>query len=109
MRGLAFVVLLTALLSALLVSCVPTALPVADGPPGPCAPGSYDVRSAIRCERDADCLLCGRPTGCGELTSRSALATTNQACPRPDADACQGRVAACCGGRCVLSLGPPPL
>lgn len=73
-----------------------------------CEPGAYGVRSELTCRSSDDCLLCGAPTGCGFVTKRESP-RPNVACPEPDAEACRGRQAQCCGGRCVLSLGPPPL
>lgn len=72
-----------------------------------CHPGAYGARSEHRCRRDDDCLLCGERDGCGRLESRAHLALTNAACPPADPEACEGAEAACCGGRCVRSLGPP--
>ena len=76
---------------------------------GGCHPSAYGRLSEETCARDADCVLCGEPDGCGEARSRRGLWIDNSPCPAADPDACAGATAACCRGRCVLSLGPPPL
>lgn len=76
---------------------------------GGCHAGAYGARSELTCDGDADCLLCGEREGCGFLTSRERAMLANVACPPPDPERCRGARARCCGGRCVLSLGPPPL
>ncbi|HJL17035.1 MAG TPA: hypothetical protein RMH99_15325 [Sandaracinaceae bacterium LLY-WYZ-13_1] len=99
-----------AAVALLLTGCVAVPPPAPRATLGGCHPGAYGARSDLRCERDADCLRCGDPDArCGRLTSRARIALTNAPCPRPDARACPGAAARCCGGRCVLSLGPPPL
>lgn len=91
------------LVSSLLLSGCFAAPPPAMGPQlGGCHPGSYAALSELTCRRDSDCVLCG----CERLESRERLMLENPACPQPAT--CEER-AACCQGRCVRSLGPPPL
>lgn len=67
-----------------------------------CHPGSHGARGELRCRRHSDCVLCG----CERLETRAGLMRANPTCPQPIT--CDERPA-CCGGRCVVSLGPPPL
>src|SRR5688500_4643624 len=71
-----------------------------------CHPGAYGALSELRCNRDSDCVLCASPDGC-VLRTRGALAVSNEPCARPRE--CNADRASCCEGRCVMSLGPPPL
>ncbi len=67
-----------------------------------CRAGAFGGLSSYECRSDAECVLCG----CERVDSRRHLALTNAACPpRPTCEA----EARCCLGRCVLTLGPPPL
>lgn len=76
---------------------------------GGCHPGSYGVLSALACRSDGDCVLCRTSEqACGVLVLRRELETDNRACPPVDVPSCRAE-AACCGGRCVVSAGPPPL
>lgn len=75
--------------------------PASLGDLGGCHPGAYAILSEFECRRDSDCLLCG-----DRLRSRAELELTNEPCPPPEDDSSS---AACCQGRCVESLGPPPL
>jgi hypothetical protein len=92
----------------LATGCVAVPPPAPSGALGGCHPGAYMTRSELPCARDDDCLLCGGPSGC-RLTSRERVMLTNAPCPAPDPEECRGASARCCGGRCVLSQGPPPL
>jgi hypothetical protein len=73
-----------------------------------CHPGSYSTLSEHACDSDADCLLCGTEGGC-ELVPRARVDLTGEACPRPTHPSCERSEATCCEGRCVRSVGPPPL
>ncbi len=99
---------LVAVVSGLLLGACYAAppAPAAPGQLGACHPGAYASLSEHACQRDDDCLLCASPDAC-TLTTRRALSLSNAPCPRPTA--CDGATAACCEGRCVRSLGPPPL
>lgn len=93
---------MTALLGLLPAGCFSAPPPpAAPGELGGCHPGAYATLSDLACARDTDCLLCGE-----RLTTRDELQLTNESCP-PPAD--EGASAVCCHGRCVRSLGPPPL
>lgn len=75
--------------------------PAAPGQLGGCHPGAYSTLSELACERDSDCLVCGREC---RLDTRESLMLSNASCPA--GDACDARPA-CCNGRCVESLGAP--
>ncbi|MCC6874188.1 MAG: hypothetical protein IT378_07750 [Sandaracinaceae bacterium] len=93
-----------------------------------CTPGSHGFLDGPACASDRDCVLCGASSepassepaneapaneaparDCGTVRTRREIALSNPVCPAPDEERCAGARAACCGGHCVLTLGPPPL
>ncbi|MBZ0120784.1 MAG: hypothetical protein K8H88_27570 [Sandaracinaceae bacterium] len=83
-----------------------------------CAPGAHGFLDGPACAGDRDCVLCGASSepardeparDCGIVRTRREIALSNPVCPAPDEERCAGARAACCGGHCVLTLGPPPL